>query len=228
VKRDAVAPLRIPIMARYKDMGAIVILGKIESGTLRNGSTLIMMPTGQQLDVVGVQVDDAACDIAKTGENVAIKVKGLEKDDDIHVGFVLSEVERAVRKCTDFEAQIQVLDLLDHKPVLTAGYLAMFHVHTACAECEVRKLTGEIDKKTGQPAKKVPRFIKSGGIITARIRLVETVAFECFKDFPQLGRFTLRDEGKTIGIGKILTMVDAKSTAAENQSGVGQSQKSDK
>lgn len=32
----------------------------------------------------------------------------------------------------------------------------------------------------------------------------ETIAVEKFKDFPQMGRFTLRDEGKTIGIGKIL------------------------
>jgi peptide chain release factor subunit 3 len=30
-----------------------------------------------------------------------------------------------------------------------------------------------------------------------------TICIERFKDFPQLGRFTLRDEGRTIAIGKV-------------------------
>jgi peptide chain release factor subunit 3 len=31
---------------------------------------------------------------------------------------------------------------------------------------------------------------------------------EAFKVFPQMGRFTLRDEGKTIAIGKVLKVVE--------------------
>ena len=31
---------------------------------------------------------------------------------------------------------------------------------------------------------------------------------EPFKDFPQMGRFTLRDEGKTIAMGKVLRVVE--------------------
>lgn len=34
------------------------------------------------------------------------------------------------------------------------------------------------------------------------------ICMETFKDFPQMGRFTLRDEGKTIAIGKILKVVE--------------------
>lgn len=36
--------------------------------------------------------------------------------------------------------------------------------------------------------------------------LIETTAAVCvekFTDYPQLGRFTLRDEGRTIAIGKV-------------------------
>jgi len=38
-------------------------------------------------------------------------------------------------------------------------------------------------------------------------------AVETFKDVPQLGRFTLRDEGRTIAIGKVLRL----SQKQENQ-----------
>ena len=31
---------------------------------------------------------------------------------------------------------------------------------------------------------------------------------EPFKEFPQMGRFTLRDEGRTIAIGKVLKVVE--------------------
>lgn len=34
------------------------------------------------------------------------------------------------------------------------------------------------------------------------------ICMETFKNFPQMGRFTLRDEGKTIAIGKILKVVE--------------------
>ena len=32
---------------------------------------------------------------------------------------------------------------------------------------------------------------------------------ETFKDFPQMGRFTLRDEGRTIAMGKVLKVLSS-------------------
>ena len=42
------------------------------------------------------------------------------------------------------------------------------------------------------------------------IALIETTAPVClerFKDYPQLGRFTLRDEGRTVAIGKVTKLL---------------------
>lgn len=33
---------------------------------------------------------------------------------------------------------------------------------------------------------------------------------ETFKNYPQLGRFTLRDEGKTVAIGKIVRLIEVR------------------
>ena len=42
------------------------------------------------------------------------------------------------------------------------------------------------------------------------------ICAELFKNVPQLGRFTLRDEGRTIAIGKIIKMPKSlKETTAE-------------
>jgi peptide chain release factor subunit 3 len=49
---------------------------------------------------------------------------------------------------------------------------------------------------------------QTGQRIVALIETTEPVCVERFTDYPQLGRFTLRDEGKTIAIGKVTKLVD--------------------
>merc|ERR1719163_261019 len=77
-------------------------------------------------------------------------------------------------------------------------------VAVAAEECSIVELTSEIDKKSGKKSKKKPMFVKSGAVITCVIETEQNVCLEPFDQCPQLGRFTLRDEGKTIGIGKVL------------------------
>lgn len=55
-----------------------------------------------------------------------------------------------------------------------------------------------VDKKTGEKSKTRPRFVKQDQVCIARLRAAGTICLETFKDFPQMGRFTLRDEGKKL------------------------------
>lgn len=55
-----------------------------------------------------------------------------------------------------------------------------------------------VDKKTGDKSKTRPRFVKQDQVCIARLRTAGTICLETFKDFPQMGRFTLRDEGEWI------------------------------
>lgn len=53
-----------------------------------------------------------------------------------------------------------------------------------------------VDKKTGEKSKTRPRFVKQDQVCIARLRAAGVICLETFKDFPQMGRFTLRDEGE--------------------------------
>jgi len=207
LERPDNAPLRIPVLARYKDRGVICILGKVESGTLVVGEDLIMMPTGKLVTCSGILVDEKEVDIARAGENCVIQIKGVEKEEEVSAGFVLSYPSHPTKKTKMLNAQFAILDLLPHKPLVTAGYLCIFHCHTVVVECQIAKLLADIDAK-GKPSKSKPRYVKSGGTVIARIILEDTIAVETFDDFQQLGRFTLRDEGSTIAVGKILSIVE--------------------
>jgi peptide chain release factor subunit 3 len=46
-------------------------------------------------------------------------------------------------------------------------------------------------------------FIALGMQVIAKIETAAPICLETYKDYPQLGRFTLRDEGKTIAMGKV-------------------------
>lgn len=44
----------------------------------------------------------------------------------------------------------QVLDLLEHKPLISGGYKAILHVHSLVEECEITDLRGQMNPKTGE------------------------------------------------------------------------------
>lgn len=77
-------------------------------------------------------------------------------------GFVVSSIESPVKRAKEFECQVAVLPLLDHKPIITSGYECVLHIHSLAIECKITRLVSEHDKKTGKPCKRVPTFIKNG------------------------------------------------------------------
>lgn len=51
-----------------------------------------------------------------------------------------------------------------------------------------------VDKKTGEKSKTRPRFVKQDQVAIMRIECAGVICLEVFTLFPQMGRFTLRDE----------------------------------
>ncbi|KAG0577635.1 hypothetical protein KC19_5G168800 [Ceratodon purpureus] len=200
--RDPKGSFRMPLIDKFRDMGTVV-MGKIESGSVRRGDTLMVMPNKAQVKVVTVYRDNDEVNYAKPGENLRIRISGVE-EEDIIPGFVLSSVNRPIPAVLEFDAQLQILELLDHKAIFTAGYKAILHIHSVVEECEIMGLIHQIDPKTKKPIRKKVLFVKSGAVVVVRIQVSQLICVEKFEDFPQLGRFTLRDEGKTVAIGKVV------------------------
>ena len=81
------------------------------------------------------------------------------------------------------------------------SYNGVLHIHTAAEECAVGKIISTIDAKTGKPRKE--RFMKSFKSGSVMIKLEQSICLEKFDNIPQMGRFTLRDEERTIAIGMV-------------------------
>ncbi|ERM93945.1 hypothetical protein AMTRI_Chr12g272070 [Amborella trichopoda] len=209
--RDPKGPLRIPIIDKFKDMGT-VIMGKIESGSICEGDNLLIMPNKAQVKVLAIFCDENRVRSAGPGENVRVRLSGIE-EEDILAGFVLSSVAKPISAVFEFDAQLQILELLDNA-IFTAGYKAILHIHSVVEECEIVELLQQIDPKTRKPMKKKVLFVKNGAIIVCRIQVNNMICVEKFSDFPQLGRFTLRSEGKTIAVGKVIDLPSSGSSTS--------------
>ncbi|KAH8362592.1 hypothetical protein KR200_008446 [Drosophila serrata] len=203
LNRKSDGPFIMPIVDKYKDMGTVV-MGKVESGTARKGQNLLVMPNRTQVAVDQLFSDDFEVTSVGPGENVKIKLKGIE-EEDVSPGFVLCDATNPIKTGKIFDAQVVILE---HKSIICAGYSAVMHIHCAAEEVTVKALICLVDKKTGDKSKTRPRFVKQDQVAIMRIECSGMICLEQFKLFPQMGRFTLRDENKTIAIGKVLKVVE--------------------
>ena len=202
--RDPHGPLRLPILERYMDRG-VTITGKVESGRLVVGDEIRIMPNSRSAEILSITNNEKEVLSARPGENVNVKLRGIS-ESNIFQGDIICHEDTKLPAVKEFEATLMVLDLLEARPIFSAGYDAVIHIHTAVEEIQVTALIGELDKAT-KKLKRVP-FVKANSTCKCRFLLSRPLCLETFDVMPQLGRFCLRDEGKTIGIGKITKIIN--------------------
>jgi len=208
-RRDPDGPLRMAVTMRIKEAGKVMLGGKVELGTIRVGQD-VTVGGGHSTGTVQAIESDFAPNLneARAGDIVRIIVPC-----DARSGDILSCADRPLVPVDRFEAHISVLELPDHKPVLSAGYTAVLHVHGATTECSIECITGTLDRRTGQIStdQPKPKFARTGDSLGVRIKTAgNPVYLTTFDELPRLGRFTLRDQGKTVAVGKVIRLPGAR------------------
>jgi peptide chain release factor subunit 3 len=180
-------PLRLPVAGKYKDMG-VVVCGKIESGFLAKNSNLIMMPIKKEVSTISIFTDKEETEMSYTGENVELKLKGVE-EEEVSTGFVVCDKTDLCHVCRKFDAQIHIID---YDSIIAPGFSCIIHVHTAIEEVVFKGFLCAVDRKTGKRTENKPRFVKQDDVVIARLEASRPICLEMFSMFPQMGRFTLR------------------------------------
>lgn len=179
------------------------------------------------MEVAAVYVDENEVNQAVAGDNVRIKIRGID-EEEISIGFVLCDDRAPIKVAHSFIAQVQILET---KNIILAGYNAILHVHTAIEEVQMASLLHLVDKKTKKRLAKPVPFLKAGDVADVKIECKGAVCMEAFRDHSELGRFTLRDEGnyigascslirqfcegKTVAIGKVLKVFSSEAAKLE-------------
>jgi elongation factor 1-alpha len=204
-------PLRMPIQDVYEITGiGTVPVGKIETGIMKAGQKIIVLPgrTGKGVagEIKSVEAHHETLPSAEAGDNVGTNIRGVGKKD-VARGDVICDANSPIPIVTEFIAQIAVIN---HPTVLAKGYTPVFHVHTAQVPCQFIELIEQIDPKTGQVMKKNPDFLKNGDVAKVRIKPIGNLCLETLKDNPHMARFAVRDAGATVAAGMCIEIVSKK------------------
>ena len=194
-------PLRIPVQEVYTIRGVgTTPVGKVETGVLKPGDDLIFMPSGEKGKVNSVETHYTKIDSAGPGDNIGFNVKGIEKDK-LRRGNVASHLNTPCRVAKAFKGRIFIIH---HPTAIGEGYTPVLHLHTAQVAVRFDKLLAKLDPRPGQTIEENPAYLRTGEAAIVRFVPLQPTAMEPFKDFPQLGRFALRDMGTTIGAGIVM------------------------
>ncbi|MGC8582995.1 MAG: translation elongation factor EF-1 subunit alpha [Thermoproteus sp.] len=205
-QRPIEKPLRLPIQDVFSITGAgTVVVGRVETGVIRPGDKVIVMPAGKAGDVRSLETHHMKLEEAKPGDNIGVNLRGIEKDD-VRRGDVLGKVENPPTVAEEIVARIIVLW---HPTAIGPGYAPVMHVHTATVPVQITELVSKLDPRTGQTIEQKPQFIKQGDVAMVRLKPLKPVVVEKFSEFPALGRFALRDMGRTIAAGQVIEVKPA-------------------
>ncbi len=199
-------PLRIPIQDVYSITGVgTVPVGRVETGVLRVGDTVIFEPAGVKGEVKSIEMHHQPIQEAKPGDNIGFNVRGISRDQ-LRRGDVAGHPDNPPTVAEEFTAQIIVLQ---HPTAIAAGYTPVFHCHTASVACTITEILAKIDPKTGQVIQEKPDFIKTGDAARIKAKPIKPMVIEKYSEFPGLGRFAIRDMSMTIAAGICLDVKKA-------------------
>ncbi len=201
-------PLRLPIQDVYQISGiGTVPVGKVETGTMKVGDKVIIVPARDGKGVIGevksIEMHHESMTEALPGDNIGFVIRGVEKKM-IARGDVLGRVDNAPTVATEFTAQVVVLN---HPTVITAGYTPVFHLHTAQVACQIVEIEKKLNPATGEVLQLKPDFIKNGDAAICKIKPLQPLCIEKQKEIPQMARFAIRDSGATVAVGICIELV---------------------
>jgi elongation factor 1-alpha len=193
-------PLRMPIQDAYEIKGiGTVPVGKIETGVMKPGQKVIVLPgrtgKGVPAEVKTVEMHHEALPSAEPGDNVGVNLRGVGKKD-VARGDVICDAANPPKVVEEFTAQIAVIS---HPTVIAKGYTPVFHVHTAQVPCQFVELI-EVTHPDGTKAQN-PDFLKNGDVAKVKIKPMGNLVLETQAENPHMSRFAIRDAGATVAAG---------------------------
>ncbi|KAK4426966.1 HBS1-like protein [Sesamum alatum] len=197
--RDYSKPLLMPIcdVIKSQSQGQVTACGKLESGAIRTGSKVLVMPSGITATARSLERDSQLCNIARAGDNVTVNLQGIE-GNQVTAGGVICHPDYPVQVTNHLQLKILVLDI---STPLVIGSQLEFHIHHAKEAARIVKILSLLDPKTGKTTKKSPRCLLAKQNAIVEVVLQGPVCVEEYNNSRALGRVFLRTSGRTIALG---------------------------
>ena len=186
-------PLRLPVQDVYKFDERRLLVGRIETGTLRSGDELLFSPSNKTARVAALAAwpEDGPV-AARAGESV-----GLTLDAPLFVerGEIASHVARAPLESDVFRARLFWLD----RDPLRVGARYRLKLNTTDVGVTVQAIETVID--TDDLGGRAAGNVGQNAVAEVVLRADRLVALDPFADNPRTGRFVLAADFRIVGGG---------------------------
>jgi len=165
VTRAIDGPLRLPITDVFRGgvQNPLSISGRIDSGSLQVGDTLLVVPGNNQTGVRGIEVNHEPADFAVAGQNVTIHLGDIDPAY-LRTGDILCSLSEPLQSVKEFGVKVLVFSHI--MPQQIDVHRGRLHV-----PARVSHLKALLDKASGQVSKKKPRVVKPGEVATLHIEI---------------------------------------------------------
>lgn len=202
--RDYTKPLRLPICdIKSQSQNQVSACGKLESGAIKTGSKVLIMPSKEIATARSLERDSQPCSIARAGDNVTVSLQGTE-GNQVTAGSVICHPDYPVQVASYLELKIVVLEVAT--PIVIGSQLE-FHIHHAKEAAKIVKILSLLDPKTGTVMKNSPRCLLAKQNAMVEVALQDPVCVEEYSSCRALGRVFLRASGRTIALGVVTQII---------------------
>jgi elongation factor 1-alpha len=200
-------PLRVPIQDAYRIKGTgVVPVGRVETGILKKNDKIIIQPTGFTGEIRSIEMHHEEIPEALPGDNIGFSIRGITLED-VGRGDCMghpSSVPTVVTPKGYWTGQVIVIW---HPTAIAQGYTPVIHAHTAQVAARFIELNKKLDQKTGAVIEDSPKFIKRNESAIVKLQPIKKLCIEKYEDFAEMGRFAVRDMGRTVAVGIVRDLV---------------------
>ena len=214
-KRAVGADLRFPVQHVIRPQGAPLApwaasapavdadyrgyAGKVESGRVRVGEEVVVLPRGSHAKVVAIDTPDGPLDAALAGQSVTLR---LDTDIDVSRGDILAGTDAPPAPVRELTGTVCWLA----ERTLTVGARVLVQHGTALTKGIVRSVDGALDlafASGGTPSWQPATQLGLNDIGRVRIALATPLPVDSYKEHRATGAFILVDEadGGPLGAG---------------------------
>ncbi|TKJ21297.1 MAG: translation elongation factor EF-1 subunit alpha [Promethearchaeota archaeon Loki_b32] len=194
-------PLRLPIQDSYSIKGTgVVPVGRVETGILKQGDKIVIMPTGFEGEVRSIEMHHEEIPQAIPGDNIGFSIRGITLQDASR-GDCLGHPKDPPTVITPNGKWTGQIIVIWHPTALAQGYTPVVHAHTAQVAAKFTSLLKKLDQKTGAVIEDSPKFLKKNESAIVELQPIKKMCLEKYNDFPEMGRFAVRDMGRTVAVG---------------------------
>lgn len=198
-KRANEKPLRYCIAEVFKSQSlGITVSGRVESGAVIKGDSLLLLPLGETVSVRGVELAGEVAVVGQTGENVDLGLRDVSDPSVVTVGSWLCDPDHPIPLTQHFKAQILTMNYT--RPLLQ-GSSSLLYTQSAQEPVVLTRLLALLDKSTGVVLKENPLSLGRSVSAEVEIHSQHLICLELFREYRELGRFSLRRGVETVAVG---------------------------